>query len=118
MEANTSVGATVGPAVAAVGGTVGDRRGRLRSSGSLPREPVAAGGAVGAGTAVAGIGESVAGGAGVAGTDVGTWVGAGPPPPQAARKTRIRVRNAARSGNLVRWEIQRNMWDPLRQKMG
>ena len=101
MEGKSWVGATVGPGVAAaVVGTVGD-------SGVAAPEP---------GDPVAGAGRSVAGGAGVAGTEVGTWVGAGSPPPQAARnrERRIRVRTKVASGNPEMLTVERNMWDPLR----
>lgn len=54
-------------------------------------DPVAAGGAVGDGTEVEIGNGSVAGGAGVAGTDVGTCVATGSPPPQAARKREARM---------------------------
>ena len=82
---------------------------------------VATGGVVGSGAAVAGAGGSVADGAGVAGASVGTVVAAGSPPPQAMRNrdtvstARMNVRV---SGNPERREIERDMWDPLQQKVG
>lgn len=80
-------------------------------------DPVAAGGAVGTGTAVEIGNGSVAGGAGVAGTDVETCVATGSPPPQAARKRarRIRVKTKVASGNPGRLTVER-IGSPLQRR--
>ena len=107
MEANISVGATVGADVAAA---VGDAVGESGVAAPDPWDPVAAGGAVGAGAVVGGVGGSVAGGAGVAGTDVGTWVAAESPPPQAARNKESAIAamtmSVVDSGNPKRRRVQ------------
>jgi len=94
------VGATVGATVAAVGVTVGADVGDSTVVAPVPEDPAAAGGAVGSDQAVAGTSGSVAGGAGVAGTEVGTWVAGVSPPPQAARKREARMTAAMVSGAM------------------